>query len=60
MLLIGAEDVGRAGREMAVAAAEISRAAGSIEESMATQRRFMDDWLTRLEAVLQDHTKGST
>ena len=52
--LLGAEDVSRAGSRMSDAASEMSRAASSIAHSLECHQRFMDDWLARLDATLQD------
>lgn len=54
--LLGAEDVQRAGNRMASAADEMNRAAGATEDSLHRHRLFMDDWLSRLEAVLAEKT----
>lgn len=51
--LIGAEDVRSAGSAMRTAAEEMKRAAASIEESLSTHRRFLDDWLIRLEDTIK-------
>jgi hypothetical protein len=49
--LNGSEDVARAGRSMQSAAADMLRAASSIEDTTNRQIRFMDDWLSRLGNV---------
>lgn len=51
--LIGAEDVRAAGNSMRSAADEMRSAAGSIDNTMERQQRFMDDWLMRLERILE-------
>ena len=56
--LIGAEDVQRAGLNMAGAAQDMARAAALIDETLERHRLFMDDWLARLAAVL-DATRSS-
>ncbi len=53
IVLIGAEDVQRAGSTMRDAATEMSRAAETIREAFSQQQRFMDDWLMRLEVALE-------
>ena len=50
--LIGAEDVRTAGCTMQSAANDMNRAASNVEDSLERQRRFMDDWLMRLEEVV--------
>ena len=52
MTLMGAEDVSRAGHRMVAAAEQMSRAAGTIDDSLFRHQRFLEDWLQRLEAVL--------
>lgn len=51
--LIGSEHVSRAGDQMASAASTMSSAASSIAHSLEQHQRFLDDWLMRLEAVLE-------
>lgn len=53
--LIGAEDVQRAGHHISVAAEQMGRAAGNIDESLERHRRFLDDWLQRFEQVLVEY-----
>lgn len=53
MHLVGAEEVSRAGHNMSSAAEQMQRAANNIEYAMLQQQRFMDDWLMRLELLLQ-------
>ena len=52
--LIGADDVRSAGHAMREAAAQMSRAAGNIDESLGRHQRFLDDWLLRLEAIMSE------
>jgi hypothetical protein len=40
---------------MSGAAEEMRRAADSIEGSLERHHRFLDDWLQRFEAVLEQH-----
>lgn len=51
VVLLGAEAVQSAGNQMASAAQEMNRAAASIEESLDRHRRFLDDWLERIESM---------
>jgi len=52
--LIGAEDVRAAGSAMRSAAADMNRAAASIDESLSRHHNFLDDWLSRLEQILKE------
>ncbi len=52
--LIGAEDVRSAASTMSSAASEMSRAASSIAHSLECHQQFLNDWLNRLDGVLQD------
>lgn len=51
--LIGAETVQRAARTMSGAADNIQRAASHMESAMESHQRFMNDWLDRLQQVLE-------
>lgn len=51
--LHGSEDVSRAASQMASAASSMQSAASSIASSLEQNQRFLDDWLQRLEAVLE-------
>ena len=55
--LIGAEDVRSAGSAMRAAAEDMKRAAASIEESLHRHRMFLDDWLFRLENMIEKGDK---
>ena len=55
--LIGAEDVRSAGHNMASAASDMNRAASNFESVFERHQRFMDDWLQRLENILEDKIK---
>lgn len=55
--LMGAEQVQSAASRMSSAASEMIRAASSIEDSFQRHQRFMDDWLQRLESVLESKAK---
>ena len=52
--LIGAEEVRRAGGAMQDAASTIKQAADSINESFYQQRIFLEEWLSRFEAILKE------
>jgi hypothetical protein len=54
MTLIGAEEVSRAASSMQDAAEQMKQAASSIDFSLETHRRFMDDWLSRFETALKE------
>ncbi len=56
--LIGSEEVGRAGRQMAEAAHTIQQAANLISESLTNHQRFFDDWLERFRNTLEDHRQS--
>lgn len=51
--LVGSEDVRAAGNAMTHAANEMQRAAGTIESALDRHRMWMDDWLARLERVIE-------
>ncbi len=53
--LLGAEDVKNAAHTMENAAADMNRAAGSLEDTLYRHRQFMQAWLDQLEAVLKEH-----
>lgn len=57
--LLGAEQVQSAANTMSGAASEMRRAANSIDNSFETQRRFLDDWLTRFEAAIERMGKAN-
>lgn len=50
--LLGAEEVSRAAHTIRAAADEMRNAAATIDAALTTQRQFMDEWLTRFEAVM--------
>lgn len=52
--LIGAEDVKNAAHTMQGAADDMNRAANNMESALLQHQRFMDERLTRLEAVLAE------
>ena len=51
--LLGAEQVQSAAHTMSSAAAEMERAARNIAYAFENHQRFMDDWLMRLQEVMQ-------
>ncbi len=55
--LQGTEAVSRAGHQFAAAAEQMSRTADSYAYTMEQHRRFMDEWLSRLEAMLTTKTE---
>ena len=57
MHLIGAEQVSNAASTMREAADRMRNAAATFDSSLDTQRRFMDDWLQRLEVILAEYRK---
>jgi hypothetical protein len=54
--LLGAEEVSRAASNMSSAAADMQRAASTMQSAFDQQERFMNDWLSRLDGILQDRT----
>jgi hypothetical protein len=52
MTLLGAEQVASAASTMRGAAADMQRAAASIDASLEQHRRFLDDWLQRFSDVV--------
>lgn len=53
--LIGTEEVRRAGGEMGRAAQAMLNAASTFDSALDRHHRFMDDWLLRLEQLLDRH-----
>lgn len=56
--LLGAEQVQSAARQMESAASQMSRAASEIDSALGQHRQWADDWLMRLQQVLEAHTLG--
>jgi hypothetical protein len=54
MHLIGAEQIGQAGRNIQSAADTILSAASSMDHSLMAHQRFLDDWLARLDDTLSN------
>lgn len=52
--LVGAEEVQRAASRMAAASEEMQRAASTISFALEQHQRSLDDWLNRLDGILQD------
>lgn len=55
--LTGADAVQSAGNAMQRAANDMQTAANSIQESLNNHSRFMDDWLYRLQELLDSKNK---
>ena len=55
--LMGAEEVSKAGYVMRDAAAKMQMAVFNLDVALEQQRRFMDDWLQRLENALKESAK---
>ncbi len=53
-VLIGAENVSRAGHEMARAAETIWSAASGIQEVLLAHQRFLGEWLKQFEVIVTD------
>lgn len=51
--LLGAEDVRRAASQMSEAASTIQNAVSNITYALEQHQRFMDDWLSRQQAILE-------
>ena len=56
--LMGAEEVSRAGHNMQAAGQSMNSAASNLGEVLQQHQRFMDDWLYRFEAALQERVKS--
>lgn len=50
--LMGAEQVQSAGRHMQSAADQMSRAAGSFDDTFSRHRLFMEEWMARFESAV--------
>jgi hypothetical protein len=50
--LLGAEQVQTAANTMRNAAEEMSRAASNLDYALENHRRYMDDWLSRFETII--------
>jgi hypothetical protein len=59
MYLQGSEDVLRAGHNMVNAAADMKRAADSIESSLFRHGQQMEEWLSRFEAAVEKMVTAS-
>ena len=58
MTLLGAEDVSRAASSMRVASEQMGAAASNMEAALERHQRFLDDWLYRLEEVIEKAIKS--
>lgn len=56
VVLIGADDVSRAGSTMREAAREMNSAASSLSFTLEQHQRFLDDWLMRFENIMTTAT----
>lgn len=56
--LMGAEDVRRAGHEMASAAQTMVGAASNIDSVLWRHQQFLEDWLIRLEQIMEKHAEA--
>lgn len=54
MHLVGAEGVSHAASTMSSAASDMRSAASSIQDAFFQHQQFLNDWLTRLEAALEN------
>lgn len=57
--LVGAEEVGSAAGRMVSAATDMQRAAGNISYALEQHQRFLDDWLSRLQTLLEQTSLGT-
>ena len=53
MMLLGAEDITRAGREIRDAAERMANVSSNIQLVFEAHQRFLDDWLCRFEAATE-------
>ena len=56
--LLGYEQVQTAGRNMAHAAENMQQAVTNLEGVLFRHQQFMDNWLERLQLILESHTLG--
>ncbi len=56
--LLGAEDVRRAGSLMQSAADDMRCAASNMSSALEQHQRWMDDWLSRFQQVIETATNG--
>lgn len=54
MILVGADDVRRAGQQMMQAAQQMSDAAGRIEAAFYQRRQWEEEYLARIEAIVRE------
>lgn len=53
MILVGSEQVQAAGYQMKEAASSMHGAANNMEHVLLQHQRFMDDWLMRLQNIME-------
>lgn len=58
--LMGAEDVARAGHNIAAAAETMSRAASSMDDALQRHRMGMEELLNRFEQILVEHRNAKS
>jgi hypothetical protein len=56
--LLGAEQMQSAANRIASAADQFSRAVSNMDDSLERHRRWQDEWLDRLQSMLEAHEKG--
>jgi hypothetical protein len=56
--LVGAESVREASHTISAAASAMQRAAADMDEAFRAHQRFLDDWLSRFQDALENHTLG--
>jgi hypothetical protein len=59
IVLMGSEDVARAGSTIQSAAEEMTRAAMNIEAALVANRQWMDGWLERFAEVIERAAPGA-
>lgn len=57
MLLIGSEEVARAGHNMLRAAEMMSNVSSNQQVVLEAHQRFLDDWLLRFEQMLDERAE---
>ena len=56
--LVGADEVANAGLNMRNAADTMEQASHRVSDALYRHQQFMDDWLSRLEAIMTNTQKG--
>ena len=54
MILVGSEEVSRAGHNMLRAAEQMANVSGNMQSVLEAHQRFLDDWLARFEVALRE------